>query len=550
MKAALEIECIGDGFRSEADFRASVLGAVFDKMSGGDMFKVPKRWWAAEITGRDPKYKYQREFLRYKKDYSRSNSVGTRGIYATYILDEGRLYEISAPQSWRATDRYFCTVEDGQVMRLTAEEVGKLLDTPTSLPIVVDLPPGAQPSKAMSGKKCYLGMNVLDAARQRIAWTFDTFPRIYVSFSGGKDSTVMLHLVMDEAIKRGRKVGLLFLDWECQFSLTVDHVREMFDLYRDHIEPCWVALPIRTWNGCSQHEPEWTAWDPAKHDLWVRQPDTLSITDPDTFPFYQPSMMFEEFMPAFGHWYAQGQLCACFIGLRTGESLNRWRTIAGHGMKFEGRNWANWTGETTYNVYPIYDWQTADDWTYYSKSGKPYNRLYDRMHQAGLSIHQMRIDEPFGDTQRKGLWLYQVVEPQLWAKMVTRVAGASTGALYAEESGNVLGNHHIGLPAGHTWQSFAALLLDTMPPATAEHYKDKLAVYLKWWRDHDFPDGIPDSQPGDLGSKDMASWRRICKTLLRNDYWCKVLNFSPTKSASYERYTKLMRRRRRAWGIF
>ena len=48
-----------------------------------------------------------------------------------------------------------------------------------------------------------LDMDVLTAARQRISWTFDHFPRVYVSFSAGKDSTVMLHLVADEARARG-----------------------------------------------------------------------------------------------------------------------------------------------------------------------------------------------------------------------------------------------------------------------------------------------------------------------------------------------------------
>ena len=60
--------------------------------------------------------------------------------------------------------------------------------------------------------KRMLGVSVLEAARQRIAWVFDNFPRIYLSFSGGKDSTVMLHLVMDEAIKRDRTIGVLFVD--------------------------------------------------------------------------------------------------------------------------------------------------------------------------------------------------------------------------------------------------------------------------------------------------------------------------------------------------
>src|SRR5690349_6882974 len=111
-----------------------------------------------------------------------------------------------------------------------------------------------------------LGIDVLTAARQRIAWTFDTFPRIYVSFSGGKDSTVMLHLVMEEAIRRGRTVGLLFIDWEAQYKLTIQHVETCFARYADHVEPYWVALPLLTTNACSQFEPEWTCWQPGRED--------------------------------------------------------------------------------------------------------------------------------------------------------------------------------------------------------------------------------------------------------------------------------------------
>jgi asparagine synthetase B (glutamine-hydrolysing) len=55
--------------------------------------------------------------------------------------------------------------------------------------------------------KRMLGKNVLDAARERVARVFDDFPRVLVSFSGGKDSSVMTHLVAEEAIRRGRKFG-------------------------------------------------------------------------------------------------------------------------------------------------------------------------------------------------------------------------------------------------------------------------------------------------------------------------------------------------------
>ena len=405
--------------------------------------------------------------------------------------------------------------------------------------------------------KKYLGIDVLTAARQRISQIFDDFPRIYVSFSGGKDSTVMLHLVMDEAIKRNRKVGVLCVDLEGMYKITIEHIQHMYDLYAEYIEPYWVCLPIALRNAVSVFEPKWCCWEPGKEDVWIRRPPEMAITfdKRDIFPFYryEPGnpMEFEEFVPEFGRWYGQGKLTACFVGIRADESLNRYRTIVRSKSKFEDKCYTTWLGQGLYNVYPIYDWRTEDIWTYNAKFNKPYNRLYDLMHQAGLTIHQMRICQPYGDDQRKGLWLFHVIEPETWAKVVARVNGANQGALYAQETGNILGRIKISKPEGHTWESFAKLLLSSMPPQTKEHYENKIAVFLHWWAEHGYPFGIPDeADPKDEANRKAPSWRRICKALLRNDYWCKGLSFSQTKSEAYERYKKIMKRRREAWGIF
>jgi predicted phosphoadenosine phosphosulfate sulfurtransferase len=404
--------------------------------------------------------------------------------------------------------------------------------------------------------KRYIGVSVLDAARQRIAWTLDTFPRVYVSFSGGKDSTAMLHLVLDAAKRRGRKVGVLFVDLEGQYKLTIEHVEEMFALYADHIEPYWVALPILLRNAVSQYEPRWTCWEPEREADWVRKPSPMSITDQGHFPFYRYAEEFEEFVPDFGHWYSQGQLCACLVGIRTAESLNRWRTIAGHGIKWQedGKrlNWCGSIGRTLYNVYPIYDWKTEDIWTYHAQFPElPHNHLYDLMYQAGLSIHQQRICQPYGDDQRKGLWLFHLIEPETWARIVARVNGANGGAMYAQESGNILGRIKVSKPEGHTWESFSHLLLESMPPRTQEHFKNKIAVFLHWWSLQGYPNGIPDEiDPKQESARTAPSWRRICKALLRYDYWCKGLSFGQQRSESYQRYMKVMKARRAKWGMW
>lgn len=76
-----------------------------------------------------------------------------------------------------------------------------------------------------------LGISVLQAARERIGAAFDVFEHLCVSFSGGKDSTVLLHLVAECARRRGRTFSVLFIDWEVQFTCTIDHIQQMKALY-------------------------------------------------------------------------------------------------------------------------------------------------------------------------------------------------------------------------------------------------------------------------------------------------------------------------------
>lgn len=392
-----------------------------------------------------------------------------------------------------------------------------------------------------------LGVDVLIAARNRISKVFDDFPRIYLSFSGGKDSAVMMHLVMHEAQLRNRKIGILFVDLEAQYKLTIDHITEMLKKYQEWIEPYWVSLPLNLRNAVSQYEPQWMCWEPGRESDWVRLPPRMAITDETYFPFFKRRMEFEEFVPAFGKWYSQGKLCACFVGIRSDESLNRYRTIAGKKSTFEKLQWTTWCGDTLYNAYPIYDWRTDDIWTFNGKFKAAYNRLYDRMHQAGLTIHQARICQPYGDDQRKGLWLFHIIEPETWGRIVNRVSGANQGALYVKESGNILGQRTISRPDGLTWRGYAERLLGSMPPAASEHYKDKIAVFLKWYETRGYSKGIPDA--GSPTDRDTPSWTRICKAMLRNDYWCKGLSFSQHKTEAFAKYQQLMKRRRAEWKL-
>lgn len=395
--------------------------------------------------------------------------------------------------------------------------------------------------------KIKLGMNVLDAAKQRISWTFDNFKKVYLSFSAGKDSTVMIHLACEEARRRGVKFGVLLVDLEGQYKMTIDHAERVFEEYKDCIEVYWVCLPISLRNAVSVYEPKWICWDKNKKSDWIRELPKGSISDESLFEFFEHGMEFEEFVPLFGEWYSQGETCACMVGIRADESLNRFRTIASRTKEtFEGKQFTTKVTDNVYNVYPIYDWRTQDIWIYHARNPeKSYNHLYDYMHKAGVSLGNQRICQPYGDDQRRGLWLFHLIEPETWAKVVARVNGANSGALYVQDNGNINGYNKISKPENHTWKSFAEMFLNSLPPKTKEHYENKIYLFCKWWEERGYPEGIPDEAELDLEMKrDVPSWRRVCKSLLRNDYWCKGLGFSQHKSAAYQKYLDLMKRRK------
>lgn len=362
----------------------------------------------------------------------------------------------------------------------------------------------------------------------------------------------MLHLVAEEARKRNRRFGILLVDLEGQYKCTIEHAEKCFAMYSDIADPFWCALPIALRNAVSVFQPKWQCWEPDKKDIWVRTPPDIAITDPAYFPWFRVDMEFEEFVPEFGEWYSEGEDTACLVGIRTDESLNRYRTIASKNKALvDDRQWTTWVTPNVANVYPIYDWRTEDLWTWHARNPeKPYNRLYDLMAMAGLSVHQMRICQPYGDDQRRGLWLFHLIEPETWAKVVARVNGANSGATYVQEWGNINGYRKITKPPGHTWRSFAELLVASMPPPMDEHYRNKIILFEKWWTERGYPEGIPDDADYQLEAKRMVpSWRRVCKTLLRNDYWCKGLGFTQQKSDAYTKYQDLMRRRKEAWKV-
>lgn len=394
--------------------------------------------------------------------------------------------------------------------------------------------------------KKYLQTSVLEESKKRIATVFDNFERYYISFSGGKDSTVMTHLVMEEAIKRGKKVGLLIIDLEAQYTHTIEHVRQMVEMYKEYIDLHWFCGELLLRNAVSDFQPKWVCWDEDKKDIWVRE-KPKEASDLSQYDFYVPKMEFEEFMVIFGEWFSQGKLTAGFIGIRSDESLHRYRAIVSQkkNLTFKGNKWTTKISEKLYNIYPIYDWRTEDIWIFHSKNKElPHNKIYDLMTMAGVKFSNQRLCQPFGDDQKKGLWLYHILESDTWYKLLNRVSGVNSGALYIQENGNINGVNDVTKPENHTWESYTNYLLKSLPDKMQKHYKERFIKFFVGWKKRGY-DFMPDEAPHSLEVKSWApSWKRLSRSILRNDYYCKGLGQTQPLSEAYGKYKAIKEKRR------
>jgi predicted phosphoadenosine phosphosulfate sulfurtransferase len=389
--------------------------------------------------------------------------------------------------------------------------------------------------------KQYRAQNVYDAAVERLEEVYRGFDRVYLSVSFGKDSTVLLYLALDVARRLGKlPVEIVYIDLEGQYQSTGRLAEACFS--RSDVVGHWVCLPINLRNAVSMHQPFWTCWDPDEQERWIRpMPDHPAVvSDEAAFPFFYRHMEFEEFVPEYGAWMAQTGRTCCLVAIRSDESLNRFRTIASH-TKDRWRGYA-WTTkiqgyDNIYNAYPIYDWRTEDIWTATGRNGWPYNRIYDLMHMAGVSIHEARLCQPYGDDQRRGLDLYHRCEPETWPRVVQRVTGANFGAKYAKSA--LMGFRKMVKPPKHTWRSYTEFLLSTLPRFQRVWFGKKFDHFWWWWRTYygvgknDAPDA---GEPKLDAARKVPSWRRLARCILTNDVIGKSLSYAQTKGqwARYE----------------
>jgi len=298
--------------------------------------------------------------------------------------------------------------------------------------------------------------DVLTLARARAREAFRQFDTIAVMFSGGKDSTCVLHVALETAEEVGRlPLKVCFYDEEAIPYQTEEYVREVAGWPGVDLE--WWCLPVKHRNACSRRSPWWYPWAPEAEPLWVRPLPPEAIT-PEDAPWcdWSPGARLDtvtatplRFDPeTFGS-------VGLMMGIRAQESLRRRRVLS----RTSAENYVQGGFRNVRNVYPIYDWRTTDVWAAPRKFGWSYNRAYDAMDKAGMAPHSQRCSPAFGEEPLERFWTYQCCFPEIWGKMTARVPGAAAAGRYARTELWGYG----GLPPkreGETWMEFVRRMVE------------------------------------------------------------------------------------------
>ena len=343
--------------------------------------------------------------------------------------------------------------------------------------------------------------NVLDAVKSRVSFIFDSFETIIVSISGGKDSTTLAHLALTEANKRGRKIGLFFLDEEVVYDSTIKQIEYLMNLYPENTIPLWLQIEFFLTNATSFKESQLKCWEAGKHKIWMRSKKSFAVqhrmwdVEKQTVRDKNKGFGFYDVIENFERCYKNA---AFLVGLRAaGESPNRWRAVVKNPVKINDRQvfWGTKKQKDSFALYPLYDWNFHDVWRYISDNKLKYSKVYDWQFKKGFGINEMRVSSLIHEKSFKSLCELPEFEPKAYERLCKRIDGIS----FAQETGkNSKMFRARKLPKNlKSWIEYRDFLLQTYPDQT------KKKIFEKRFSKH-------------LNNEYVA--RQECRQLVCNDY--------------------------------
>jgi len=302
----------------------------------------------------------------------------------------------------------------------------------------------------------YSEKNVYEAAKERINRIFDkhTDVPIIVSFSGGKDSTVVLNLTHEVMRERGiQKIPVFWLDQEIESPFVVDYMRRVRDL--PWVDLYWVQSEYPKYNA---HIGKWeSAWP--KGGQWLRDKEPNNpYVDFDTSDYKNYSSEYNFFLnKIFGEYVTIG-------GLHIDESPTRRMSL----LK-KAETMCPFTQDKIGGgvYYPLFDWRVYDIWYYIFSNKLDYCKQYNYMFSS-TNLIQCRVGSFWNEQSHKGLNKMKSICPMWYDKVCKRVKGVNTTYHSYEFLTEFVNNLP---PYFSSWKEYVFYLIDNI---TAEEFHAKM----------------------------------------------------------------------------
>lgn len=302
--------------------------------------------------------------------------------------------------------------------------------------------------------KVSLEKTVYQAGLDRLGWLYDEFEHVLISYSGGKDSTVICELAIEVAREKGRlPIDVLFVDQEAEWTSTVDLMREMSA--RPEINLHWLQCPIQIFNATSPDDPWLWCWAEGEEWLRPKEPDSVHVNE---FGTTRLVPMFD----AYATYLWGDEPVAQINGVRCEESPARTQGLTVWPC-YKHVTWGNRKAATKTHPHfvfsPIYDWRYIDVWKAIHDRGWPYNRLYDLQYQHGIATRNMRVSNLHHETALRSLEYAHEVDAELWGRLSARLQGVNS----AKHLEAAFRQPPAKLPPMFTsWQEYRDYLLDNL----------------------------------------------------------------------------------------
>lgn len=236
--------------------------------------------------------------------------------------------------------------------------------------------------------------DLVGRTKKEIANTLEQFEKPSISFSGGKDSLVLLHLIQQEMGLTN--IDVVFFDSGAELPDTLDFIEKIekeFGLNFLIVDASPDLMTIAKENGAWGYSgSEWVGYEKYKAEdikkILIQMPALTAIK----------------------HLNTDVQI----VGLRAEESEARKNLLKKGQLQFHKHT-------NCYSMYPLARWTGSDICAYIADRNLPYHPLYDKLFLYKGDPRRQRVSNMMQilDPEKGQIWALKNYYPELYNKLIS-----------------------------------------------------------------------------------------------------------------------------------